>query len=148
MEIRTSADAGVGHREDDGIGTEANPSRAPRRRRQPERSVALQSPRIPTRQTLRRAALVVALLVGSSTAVAGMSSAPSSLANSGTGSASAHTVARVLPGDRAIMLLEGRDPANAVLTFIVAPVTAIDALTTRIDSETRLNICVPCDNLA
>jgi hypothetical protein len=110
--------------------------------------VALQSPRIPTRQTLRRAALVVALLVGSSTAVAGMSSGPSSLANSGTGSASAHTVARVLPGDRAIMLLEGRDPANAALTFIVAPVTAIDALTTRIDSETRLNICVPCDNLA
>ena len=108
----------------------------------------MQFPRIPTRQSLRRAALVVALLACSSTAVAGMSSASSPLATSGTGSVSATTVARVLPGDRAIMLLEGRDPANAELTFIVAQVTAIDALSTQIDSETRLNICVPCDNLA
>lgn len=109
----------------------------------------MQSPRIPTRQTLRRAALVVALLAGSSTAVAGMSSASSpSLATSGTGYAPAHTVARVLPSDRAIMLLEGRDPANAELTFVVAPVAASDALSAQIDRETRLNICVPCDNLA
>lgn len=77
-----------------------------------------------------------------------MSSASSPLATSGTGAASAHSIARVLPSDRAIMLLEGRDPANAELTFIVAQAAASDALTSQIDSETRLNICVPCDKLA
>lgn len=102
-------------------------------------------PRIPARQMLRRAALVVALLIGSSTAVAGMSSASMpTLDNSNAISAPAAVVTRVLPSDRAIMLLEGREPANAELPTVFAQGATS---TTEPADATPINYCIPCEIL-
>jgi hypothetical protein len=100
----------------------------------------MRSTRLPARHALRRAALVAALFVVSTTGLAGMSSA------STPPDAPAETVARVLPADRAMVLLEGTDPENAAISFVIAAHQAATAHAQ--GNEIRINMCVPCDGLA
>lgn len=135
------------------------------------------SPRTSARQSLRRFALTVALLLGSFTALAGMSGATASTLiplvdaggpGGGGGAAAAPapfadtangrsitlieskepvvvSVAHMSPSQRSIALIEGNDPENAGIAFIVVP-PASEGVDIAVD-EQEVNFCRACDTL-
>lgn len=93
--------------------------------------------RIKARTPLRRATLVVAMLFTGTGAVAAMDA---------TGPESTAAVARILPSDRSIALIESLEPANGDVSFVVT-LPDHEASGPRVVYE-RLNICIPCEELA
>lgn len=91
----------------------------------------------PTRKSWRRAALIVAMLLTGSGAVAAMDA---------TGTESTAAVARILPGDRPIALIESLDPANDDVIFVLMPPESQASGSGAVIE--RLNICIPCGELA
>lgn len=88
-----------------------------------------------TRQSIGGAALVLSVLF------AGSASAG---ARNATEIETVSTVAQILPGDRGIAQIEGREPGNSGVTFIVSPASSPD---TPREYPEPLNICIPCYRL-
>ncbi len=108
----------------------------------------MQTPHILTHLTLQRAILVVALLLGGATSVAGMPSAAEPRAGNSVEPVAAHTVVRLRPADRTILLIESRDPENTGLRFVIAQDDGTETPPASLDAETPINLCLPCEALA
>jgi hypothetical protein len=117
----------------------------------------MQSPRSSVRQTLRHIALTIALILGSFTALAGISDASASTliafvdagGSGDDGGIASERAPFVVTGNvRSIALIESNDPANAGIAFVTpTPATTGEVAVAGLD-HTGINFCIPCDGLA